>query len=225
MHSDARGGDPDQKSPTLKKYHKLLWSKELPNGKPLMLTDKQPYTYLYHKSELGEFRFGSDLIVHSYINHYRKKWLTSQIQEEVQELENTGSTIGGYSIFPNNRIDGKHTINQARGVNRLIDDRFDLTLECIRKHYLDEKSPLSDVLSRYKYFFDLFESFENYVEFFLLQDLIDNRGAIKFYLEFNNFETPPAFTKVDDYLKYKERMMAFIQNRNQRINKYARQKN
>ena len=31
-YSDANGGDPDSTSPTLKKYHKILWNKELPNG-------------------------------------------------------------------------------------------------------------------------------------------------------------------------------------------------
>ena len=33
FYSDARGGDPDSTSPTLGKYHQLLWSKALPNGK------------------------------------------------------------------------------------------------------------------------------------------------------------------------------------------------
>ena len=31
--SDARDGDPDRTSPTLRKYHKILWNKPLPNGK------------------------------------------------------------------------------------------------------------------------------------------------------------------------------------------------
>lgn len=32
FRSDARGRDPDAYSPTLNAYHKILWSKELPNG-------------------------------------------------------------------------------------------------------------------------------------------------------------------------------------------------
>lgn len=35
--SDAKGDDPDSTSPTLRKYHKILWSKPLPNGKPFNL--------------------------------------------------------------------------------------------------------------------------------------------------------------------------------------------
>ena len=32
MRTDANGGDPDTTSPTLRRYHKLLWSRPLPNG-------------------------------------------------------------------------------------------------------------------------------------------------------------------------------------------------
>ncbi|HPT58196.1 MAG TPA: hypothetical protein PLD16_00020 [Fervidobacterium sp.] len=155
FYSDAKGGDPDSTSPTLRKYHKILWSKPLPNGKPFNLTDNKNGVYLYHTSELGEFFLGSDAITHSYKNHKRKHWLTIQIQDEVNDLFDTGSTIGAYILFPNNRVDGKHTINQAHGVNSLIDDRFDLTLECIRLFYLGQESPLYDTFLRYKNFFRL----------------------------------------------------------------------
>jgi hypothetical protein len=144
FYSDAGGGDPDSKSPTLSKYHKFLWSKTLPNRNVFNLTDNKRGTYLYHNSELGEFILGSDAITHSYKNQKRKKWLTNQIPNEVDEFLNTGSTIGAYTIFPKNKIDNKASINQARGINQYIDDRFDLTLECIRLFYLGEKSPLYD---------------------------------------------------------------------------------
>ena len=150
VYSDARGGDPDSTSPTLRQYHRVLWSKPLPNGKPFNLYDTKSGVYLYHKSKFGEFFLGSDAITHSYRNHKRKRWLTEQIQDEVSELFDIGSTIGAYALFPNNRVDGKHTINQARGVEHLIDDRFDLTLECIRLFYLGQQSPLYDTFLRYK---------------------------------------------------------------------------
>ena len=159
LYSDARGGDPDSTSPTLRRYHKKLWSKLLPNGNIFGLTDNKNGVYLYHSSELGKFFLGSDAITHSYKDHKRKQWLTEQIPSEVNELFDTGSTIGAYIIFPNNKIDGKHTINQARGVNSLIDDRFDLTLECIRLFYLGQESPLYSTLLRYKKFFNLFDNF------------------------------------------------------------------
>ena len=77
-------------------------------------------------------------------------------------------------VFPGNRLDGKLTINGARGLNRKIADRFDLTLECIRRHYLGQPSPLGETLARYRDFLALFEDFRGYVEFFMLQDLVSD---------------------------------------------------
>ena len=221
FYTDARGGDPDSNSPTLRTYHKTLWSKHLSNGKMFELSENQQGIYLYHKSELGEFFFGSDAITHSYKNHKRKEWLTKQIPDEVNELFDAGSTIGAYTIFPTNRIDGNHTINQARGVNSLIDDRFDLTLECIRRFYSGQTSPLYDTLLRYKNFFDLFNDFIGFIHFFLFEDLIDENLAVKFYLPFDNFNAPPLFSSIDDYRSYKKGVMNFIRQRNERINNYA----
>lgn len=220
VYSDAKDGDPDSTSPTLRSYHRILWSKPLPNGKTFELSDKNG-VYLHHKSELGEFILGSDAITHSYRNQKRKHWLTKQIPIEVDELFNTGSTIGAYTLFPKNKIDNKFTINQARGVNSLIDDRFDLTLECIRLFYVGQKSPLYGTFLRYKNFFDLFESFIGYINFFLLDDLIDENQKIKFYLPFDCFKTNPILADIDDYLKYKKEVMKFIKSRNKRIEAYT----
>ena len=62
------------------------------------------------------------------------------IIDQFPELENEAFrtiayTIGAMMVFPGNRIDGKMTINQARGCHPRIRDRFDLTVECIRLHY------------------------------------------------------------------------------------------
>lgn len=221
VYTDARGGDPDSTSPTLRRYHKMLWSKPLPNGRAFELHDNKEGAYLYHESELGEYRLGSDAITHSYRNQARKQWLVQQIPHEVDELYDLGSTIGAYTLFPNNRIDDKSTINQARGVNSLIDDRFDLTLECIRLFYLGQQSPLYDTLLRYSNFFALYESFKGYYKFFLLDDLIDENDTIRFHLPFDSFRTKPAFADVDEYLMYKRAVTRFIESRNKRINEYA----
>ena len=109
--------------------------------------------------------------------------------------------------------------DMPRGINRLIDDRFDLTLECIKRFYSKLPSPLYKTLIKYKNFFDLFESFENYVHYFLLQDLVDYKNnSIKFYLPFNDFKSPPVFDSVDDYLTYKSNVLEFNTLRKSRIN-------
>jgi hypothetical protein len=119
VYTDANGGDPDSTSPTLRSYHKMLWSKKLPNA------DKKSGTYLYH--------------------------------------------------------------------------------------------------NRYKNFFDLFDNFKGYIDFFLLNDLIDENENIKFYLPFDNFKTKPTFADIEEYLTYKKGVMDFIKARNKRIDNYANQ--
>ncbi|GAG05266.1 unnamed protein product, partial [marine sediment metagenome] len=214
FYTDSYGKDPDGSSPTLKKYHKILWSKSLPNDKIFHLRDDKADAYLYHKSELGQFFLGSDAITHSYKNHKRKKCLTRQIPEAVNQVYSAGSTIGAYIIFPNNKINNKWTINGARGCFGKIDDRFDLTLECIRRFYLGLPSPLHDVFLRYQDFFGLFRDFRGYIDFFLLQDLVtENYAQIKFYLPFDNFMSAPIFHCVNDYLIYQERVIDFINKR------------
>jgi hypothetical protein len=125
-------------------------------------------------------------------------------------------------VFPGNQIDGRCTINVAKGFNSRIADRMDLTLECIRRHYLSEDSPLRNVLGRYREFFALFDDFTGYVDFFLLQDLVkDNRGEVNFLTPFDNFKTPSRPRTKDAYVAYRDRTIEFIKSRNQRIDKYA----
>jgi len=194
-----------------------LWSKTLPNGDMFPLNHDVRGTYLYHKSSLGEFYLGSDAITHSYKNQKRKKDLISSVKKESEELFDFGSCIASYIIFPDRQINRKPTINQARGVNHFIDDRFDLTLECIRRHYEYEKSPLHDCLNRYNDFFNLFIDFQGYVEFFLLNDLIDSDHQVKFYLPFDDFKSYAQMNSKKEYLEYKERVMEFIEARTVRI--------
>lgn len=217
VYTDANGGDPDKTSPSLKKYHKMLWSKPLPSGVDFKLVVDQPNCYLYHKSHVGEYCLSSDSITHSYKNQKRKQGIVSQIPEQVDELYDLGSTIGAYIIFPQKRIDNKLTINGARGFLKIIDDRFDLTLECIKLFYLKKPNPLNAVLNRYRAFFSLFENFEGYVKFFLLDDLIDSNENVKFYMPFDNFQSAPELKSIDDYMRYKEGVSAFVNARNRRI--------
>lgn len=129
--------------------------------------------------------------------------------------------MGSSILFPGNRIDGKPTINGARGLHGSIADRFDLTLECIRRHYLGERSPLAEVLSRYGDFFELFDDFAGYVSFFLLEDLLEPDGAIRFFHHFDDFSTPAVPRTVDSYLDYVNASNAFIQARNRRIDAFV----
>lgn len=115
------------------------------------------------------------------------------------------------------------TLNGARGFNRKIADRFDLTLECIRRHYRGQDNPLRETLARYENFFALFGDFAGYVTHFLLQDLVTTDfDGIRFFAPFDDFATSPVPRDLDTYQAYQRRSIEFVHARNQRIADYCR---
>ena len=214
------GKDPDTFSPTLRKYNELLWSKPLPSGALFELDAGSPPYYLHHRSELGEFWLSSDTAVPNFLY---LPWIGDRFPELRRKgYWPDGYTIGGSIVFPAQRVDGRMTINVARAFNGRIKDRFDLTLECIRRHYLGEPSPLSDVLGRDADFFELFGTFASYVSFFHLQDLVhENDSTVRFHAPFSDFHSSPLPQNLDAYLAYRERAIEFIEARKQRIAAYV----
>ncbi len=212
------GKDPDAYSKTLRAYHKLLWSKPLPDGTPFELDDSTRGHYLLHRSDkLGEFSLSSDGVVAS----YRYVPMVQTDAWKLQEFLHIGYTIGGMMLWPGNQIDRKWTINQARGCQSQIRDRFDLTLECIRRHYLGEWSPLEDCISRYAKFFTLFSGFRGFIDFFLLQDAVTvDYDAVIFSAPFDDFTTPAMPQNLDEYREYRQRAITFIEARNRRIRRF-----
>jgi len=220
--TDSNGKDPDSASPTLRRDHQTLWSKPIPSGRPFSL-EKEIGKYLVHRSGLGEFSVSSDTITNSFRSNKKLAELIAKISpEELDAFQRLGSTTGARIIFPSNRVQGKATLNVARGFSSQIADRFDLSLECIRLHYLGNTNPLEAALLRYRHFFELFETFEGYVDFFLLNDLV-NGSKIKFFLPFEaGFNSNPRPTTIKDYTEYMRNSMAFVSRRNERINLWAR---
>lgn len=219
FRSDASGRDPDSYSSTLRRYHRLLWSKPLPDGTVFRLEDLRSKGYLCYRSERGDLRLSSDTVFRTFSQHKRMQHIIAQIAEaEIEEALRRGYTIGGMILFPSVKVDGKPTINQARGRNPKIEDRFDLTLECIRRHYIGGSSPLTQDLARYAPFFALFKDFRGYVDFFLLQDLVvADYSGIRFWAPFRDFATSPFPASVDAYRAYRAEMLYWVDARNGRI--------
>jgi hypothetical protein len=112
------GKDPDALSPTLRSYHKFLWSKPLPNGVLFELDDKKAKVYLYHKSQLGEFFLSSDSVIHTFSRWASMAHIINQLKDgEAEAFRSIGYTMGGMIIFPANRVEGKSTINGARVIS------------------------------------------------------------------------------------------------------------
>lgn len=211
-------GDPDSLSPTLQKYHQLLWSKELPNGENMLLSVGYGANYL----TWNDFRFGSDSITASF--RYKKyRYMLEQVMEVIPDYQNyiktfiqKAYTIGGSIIFPKS-----NSINRARGINSEIGDRWDLTLECIRKYYNNEKSPLYETLLLNKDFFDLFIDFKGYVDFFFLQDCVStDYSSVNFWIGNGVFEKNPFPKTVDEYIQWISEELKFIEKRNNRIKEF-----
>jgi hypothetical protein len=223
FRTDAGGKDPDVFSPTLRQYHKLLWSKPLPSGRLFDLDDTVRDAYLHHQSELGEYFLSSDSVIPTFTRWgFAKAHPELYTEEENQAFMAISYTIGGMMVFPGNRIQGKWTINQARGCLKNISDRFDLTVECIRRHYVRQSSPLGETLARYGDFFALFENFSGYVDFFLLQDLVtDDCAAVTFFMPFDDFRTASAPEDDATYREYRRRSIEFIEARNRRIARHS----
>jgi hypothetical protein len=217
FRNDTKRNDPDRDSRKLYKYHKLLWTKVLPCNKKLDLEIISHNGRLLLKNKLYG-NFSSDKMFPHLAGKYNNKfdgWLTNS---ETNELRYIVRTIGGHIIFPAHKHNG-NTINQVRGCNIHICDRFDLTLECLRLFYLNKKNPLSEVFLRYKGFFDLFGCFRGYVDFFLLQDFIDKNDNVKFVLPFDNFTRSALPVSPEEYKLLKDRSIALINKRNKRISK------
>lgn len=127
------------------------------------------YTLFVEFINEDEFKLSSDYIGASV--YWAKKAGLSD--NEIIEYLKISRTIGGHIVFP--RGEGQPTVNQARGGESGYYDRFDLTLLAIKKWYSKQKISKNEVakaIDNYKGWFDLFGSFENFVEFFKLEGFI-----------------------------------------------------
>ena len=189
------GQDPDKLSQKLAIHHQILWSKKTASGNDLKFTPSfENGAYRLHYLVNGIDKIAtSDCIANSHIENNKSKKYTEyrekmkkELPGKEEEYERIGRTIGGHIIFPGIVEPGANrTINVIRGL--VMKDRIDLTLEAIKRFYDDseDKNPLINVLNATKYFYDLFGSFKNFIDFFLLNDYVDDNYNVKFLLPFS----------------------------------------
>ena len=99
--------------------------------------------------------------------------------------------------------------------------RYSFLLECIRRYYVGDSSPLYDCLKRYDPFFKLFGCFRGYVDFFLMNDLLNENDTIKFFHPFEVFGKNVLPATVEEYHTYRENCLQFVDARNRRIEPYC----
>jgi hypothetical protein len=105
----------------------------LPSGRHFQLTSRsQKPNALLHDSDLGRFRLTTDSVLATFTRRPDMQAILGQLPPAgIDALNTITYTIGGMVLWPGNQIDGKWTINQARGCTSRIADRFDLTVECV----------------------------------------------------------------------------------------------
>lgn len=118
----ADGGDPDRDCVRLYEWHKLLWGRPVPSVTPFVLEViyDRGYGMALRTSDGREFWLGSDGIIPTWSTEGWTRWLApelvAEIEKDVDDFYRVGSTIGGYLLFPRNRVgQAGSTINQARG--------------------------------------------------------------------------------------------------------------
>ena len=230
--------DADSDSQLLRWDHQLLWSKKLPLSEkifaPKVTTRKSEYL-IFTDANTDRRCYGSDAITSSYTTWVKEKNPRSRaLVDSINELSDEQKlrylspryTIGSAMIWPVRKMH-PNTINKARGANLLIADRMDLTLKCIWLHYAGEQwSPLAEVIKDYKDFFELFGTFKGFVEFFHFQDLIapgSDYQEIDYFLEPNGFTRSGTPATKDEYVEYRDNVLAFIEKRSERMAKWVKE--
>ena len=242
-YTEGRDGDPDGFSDKLQEAQLKIYNRDklkqynLEKGK---LEDDYLYIHLNGK----KLRFGSDTIPQLYdtwswiyfikdVVQKSKKYIEEKEHKNYEEciryFKHKTQRIGGHIIFPK-----EISINTKRNSLTEIRDRFDLTLECIRRYYLlinENKrltNPLEEktgCLSGNEEFFKLFGDFKGYVDFFYLKSLVhDDYSGIKCFIQRNTKELadggfPQEGFPLDqkEWYELYEEQIRFVENRTKDI--------
>lgn len=228
--------DPDKLSESLREYHACLFENRKIKSCSFTIKTNKPNHIIFNNGKI-EIIFTPDSITNIF-QLSNRKWKSKsekeilkdycnqdkKIKELTDEFNTIDYTIGSSIVFPI-RINGEsigNTLNRARGVLYKIHDRIDYTLECIKRYFEGntEDNPLKNSLSKNKEFFDLFYGFEEYVDFFMLNDLIDENGNVKSLCNEIDFNKPFPET-LEDYQTYIRKTNEFIKARNKRIKEWC----
>ena len=207
--------DPDNMSLSLMTDQMRLYRRKLPNGEFFDLKAGLKRRFVWKDVE-----FSSDSIINN-LRHKGYAIVENMVdrpdyRKKIEDYLHESYTIGGEIIWP-----VKNSINQARGRIKSVSDRMDLTLYCIQAYYQKSKSMPEPELNYFLkniwdngWFFDLFVDFKGYVDFFFLNDLVEDYDTI-LWLDYTG---RPSTEK--DYNLFCDRMMDFLRKRNRRISEF-----
>lgn len=237
---DCGKKDPDAHSARLRTYHMGLWSGRPLRGEESRALRLKPWETGLLDTELGPF-FDRDECLYLKSDRALPSWWSwdatadlrrdAALESRIHTANPVLDNMGGIIMWPGRRISGGQSLNQARGFSQKwrIADRLDLTVECIRLAYEDrfesDVNPLGRALERYWSFFKLFGDFQGYIQFWLLEDLLDDsQERVHFFLEdVNHYDFTsgrPLPTTVAEYDRYLGNAQEFVRKRNQRMEEW-----
>ncbi|MCL1987439.1 MAG: hypothetical protein FWG64_05645 [Firmicutes bacterium] len=240
----TRYKDPDSNSLELyADLATLLADRQLPNGKMLKIKKiKQRKNgdnfylelcvYIHNKAnEYTNFGITSDFISSSTFSAIKANVSATRIKESLKITR----SIGGHVVWaiwklPNNpnKIE---SINQARGEECGLYDRFDLTLFHLKNWYEEKPCFLKKVFDSNENWLNLFVDFNGFINFFYLNsfvfdDTVQNITGIRnLTCDWNENQilsdgTPCIPKTAKDYIIYMNSNEKAIQERNTKINKF-----
>ena len=232
----ANSRDADRYSIRLRESHCDLWSKELPDGKLLTLQSNDDgwldVSSPHSLASIG-FRLSSDTIATPHERYLGRGihllWGALPAADR-NNYKRRFYTIGGFLVFP--RRPGSINVSRGRWTGS-IQDRFDLTLECICRYYRGKTdasvNPLGAVLLADSMFYELFgqgdEGFASYTKFFHLDGLVED-GEVRMFDDFDggswDFTRAPLPTNRETYRRYLDNVARFVSERNDSIKQTKR---
>ena len=181
----------------------------------------------------GDFRLGADYIGPPTFWGYKAGLNGKEIYEFLGETRK----LGGHMLWPRNG-QGSDSINTARGGKKGYYDRIDLTLWALREWYSGNKSiRLCNAFNKSRDWFNSFEvdsdtkdKFKCFVDFFLLNDFVDESNELYDLTSFNDInssfskrisskeETSPSIpNEYCSYSNYVKGNLFCIKERNRRM--------
>ncbi len=235
-----RDADPDSWHKDLRESHRILWSRPFPSGDAWSFAPV-PRWYLKNAepraNEPTQWSIGSDNFATTHTNALPK--MASTIPDYEMGHLHDFCTIGGYIVFPNGIAQTRTTqvkprkwsINQARGMERRISDRFDLTLDAIRLYFVRittrDANPIGDVLDAYGWFFDSFgkgaEGFQAYVDYFFLNPMVTDGRVVPMYGDALDFGDALPRRSQSAYNDYIAAQRTAVSDRNELITRWWEQ--
>lgn len=103
------GGDPDRDCPRLYTWHRALWGRSVPGVPPLEFAVMSGRGFeMSLRTGGSEFRLASDGIIPTWSSTGWARWLdadlAAEIAKDADDFYRIASTIGGYILFPRNRM-------------------------------------------------------------------------------------------------------------------------